>query len=83
MQADPEDIKKWQAIANRRQAILPTEFKFVSKNEIAIYCGGCLNGFVRPLIVGQNDPVIICPKCQKRNYVPIDWNITKRSRQRY
>lgn len=55
MQPSEEDIKHWQEIARKRNAILPYQF-------------------IRPLIVGQNDPVYVCPSCQSRNYIPIDWN---------
>ncbi len=78
MQPTPEDIKKWQEIAKRRGAILPFQFQFVSKKELTIVCGSCKSSFTRPLIVGQNDPVYVCPSCQNRNYVPIDWNIIRR-----
>ena len=78
MQPTPGDIKKWQEIAKRRSAILPLQFQFVSKKEISIICGKCNSSFVRPMIVGQNDPIYVCQNCNSRNYVPIDWNILRR-----
>ena len=78
MQPSQEDIKRWQQIAQRRNAILPVQFQFINKKEISIACGECGNSFIRPLIVGQNDPIYVCASCSKRNYIPIDWNITRR-----
>ena len=78
MQAGEEDIKRWQEIARRRNAILPLSFQFISRKEILIICGNCQTSFNRPLIIGQFDPVFICPHCENRNYVPIDWNVTRR-----
>ena len=78
MQPTPEEIKKWQDIAKRRNAILPRQFQFVTKKEISVICGSCTSSFVRPLIIGHNDPIYVCPNCQNRNYIPIDWNITRR-----
>ena len=78
MQPTPEEIKKWQEIAKRRNAILPRQFQFITKKEILVICGSCSSQFTRPLIIGHNDPVYVCPDCQNRNYIPIDWNITRR-----
>ncbi len=78
MEATPEDIKKWQEIAKRRSAILPRQFQFVTKKEISVICGSCSCQFTRPLITGQNEPIYVCPDCQNRNYIPIDWNIIRR-----
>ena len=78
MQPTEEDIKKWQDIAKRRNAILPMEFEFVTKKDVSIVCGNCRSSFVRPLVIGQNDPVYVCPSCSKRNYLPIDWNVYRR-----
>lgn len=77
MQPLEEDIKRWQEIAQRRNAILPFEFRFVSRKEVRVTCGKCTSSFIRPLIVGQSDPIYVCPNCQSRNYVPIDWNIIR------
>ena len=78
MQPSQEEIKQWQDIAKRRNAILPVQFQLVTKKDILIICGNCRSNFTRPLIVGQNDPVYVCPQCSNRNYIPIDWNITRR-----
>ncbi len=78
MKPHEEDVKRWQEIAKRRNAILPIQFKLVGKKEVIVTCGNCGSSFTRPLITGQNDPIYVCPQCQKRNYVPIDWNVTRR-----
>ena len=78
MQPTEEDMKRWQEIAKRRNAILPVQFQFVSKKDISVICGKCNTSFMRPLIIGQNDPIYVCPKCSSRNYIPIDWNIIRR-----
>ena len=78
MQPTEEDIKKWDEIAKRRNSILPWQFEFVSKRDISVICGNCKDSFIRPLIVGQNDPIYVCPKCSKRNYIPIDWNVHRK-----
>ena len=78
MQPTEEELRKWQQIAERRNAILPMRFTLLSKKEISIDCGNCTEEFTRPLIVGQNDPIYVCPSCNSRNYVPIDWNVTRR-----
>ena len=78
MKPTEEDIKRWQQIAQRRSAILPAQFQVINKKEISIICGGCGIPFVRPLIIGQNDPVYVCTSCTKRNYVPIDWNVMRK-----
>lgn len=75
MEPTKEDIQKWQEIAKRRNAILPFQFQFLSKKEINIVCGKCNAPFTRPLILGQNDVVYVCPVCKSRNYIPVDWNI--------
>ena len=77
MQPTEEDINRWTEIAKRRNAILPNQFQFISKKEISIICGNCRSSFMRPLIVGQNDPIYVCPNCNSRNYIPIDWNIIR------
>ena len=78
MQPSHEDIIKWQDIAKRRNAILPMQFQFITKKDIFITCGNCETSFTRPLIVGQNDPVYVCEKSSKRNYIPIDWNVHRK-----
>ena len=78
MKPTEEDIRKWHEIAQRRSAILPIQFEFISKRDISVICGSCENSFIRPLITGQNDPVYVCPKCSKRNYIPIDWNVQRK-----
>ena len=77
MKPTEEDIKRWSDIAKKRNAILPFEFKLLSKKDIAVVCGSCRTSFMRPLIIGQGDPVYVCPNCQNRNYIPIDWNIIR------
>lgn len=78
-----DDIEQWQQIANRRNAILPYQFSFRGRKEVIIICGSCQENFVRPLIVAQNDPIYVCPRCQNRNYVPVDWNVIRRKRSNY
>lgn len=78
MEPTEEDIRQWEEIAQRRSAILPVQFEFISKRDISVICGNCKSSFIRPLISGQNDPVYVCPKCSKRNYIPIDWNIPRK-----
>ena len=78
MQPTNEDIQHWQQVAKRRNAILPGSFQFLPKKDVQVVCGNCGSSFIRPLIVGHNDPIYVCPKCQNRNYVPIDWNVTRR-----
>jgi len=77
MQAEDEDIKRWRQIAQRRNAILPYQFQFLSKKEIYITCGSCKCSFTRALIAGQHDPAYVCPNCQNRNYIPIEWNVKR------
>ena len=77
MQPTEQDIKKWQEIAKRRNAILPMQFQLLGKKDISIICGKCQTSFTRPLITGQNDPVYVCTACNSRNYIPIDWNVTR------
>ena len=77
MQPTEDDLKRWQEIAQRRNAILPAQFEFLSKKDISLKCGNCKSFFTRPMIVGQNDPVFVCPSCQSRNYIPIDWNLIR------
>lgn len=81
MEPTKEDLKRWQEIAKRRNSILPVQFQFLSKKDISITCGNnsCGSSFVRPLILGQNDPTYVCPNCQRRNYIPIDWNVTRKN----
>ena len=74
MQPSEEDLKHWQEIAKRRNAIMPLQFKLLTKKDISVTCGKCNSSFMRPIIVGQNDPIYVCPSCQSRNYIPIDWN---------
>lgn len=78
MQPTEEEIKKWQDIAKKRNAILPIQFQFLSRKEISITCGNCQSGFTRPMIVGEQDPIYVCPSCSKRNYIPINWNVIRR-----
>ena len=78
MQPSNEDILHWQEIAKRRKAILPKSFQFLSKKEVMVTCGKCTGQFRRPLIVGEVDPVYICPECCERNYLPIDWNVVRK-----
>lgn len=78
MQPTEEEIKKWQEIAKRRNAILPSVFQILSKKEISIACGKCQTNFTRPLIVGEQDPIYVCPNCSCRNYIPINWNVVRR-----
>lgn len=78
MKPTEEDIKKWQEIANRRNAILPLGFEFIGRKEIVVLCGKCGVSFRRPLIAGERDPIYVCPECNSRNYIPIDWNVIRR-----
>lgn len=77
MQPSEEDLKRWKEIAGRRNAILPREFKILTKKDISVACGNCNVPFMRPLIAGQNDPVYVCPHCTKRNYIPVDWYVIR------
>lgn len=83
MQPSQEDFKKWEAIAQRRSAILPFQFELIGRKEIIIICGKCKASFVRPLIIAQNDPIYVCPECLQRNYIPIDWNVIRKPGRRY
>lgn len=83
MQPSQDDIKKWEAIAQRRNAILPFQFQLIGRKEVVIICGSCKSNFVRPLIIAQNDPIYVCPSCSKRNYLPIDWNVVRIPKRRY
>ena len=78
-----EEIKQWDEIAQRRNAILPFQFQLIQNKEVVIICGNCKTPYQRPLIIAQNDPVFVCPGCQMRNYVPIDWNVIRRRRSSY
>lgn len=78
-----DDIRSWNEIAKRRNAILPYNFQVLSKKEASITCGNCQSSFRRPLITAQNDPIYVCPSCAKRNYLPIDWNVVRVRRKRY
>lgn len=74
MQPTEEDIKKWDEIAKRRNAILPWQFEIISRKDILVICGSCKTSFTRPIISGRSDPIYVCPQCSKRNYIPIDWS---------
>lgn len=78
MQPSEDDIRRWQEVAKRRNAILPYQFQFLSKKDIHVTCGSCKDSFMRPMIAGQHDPVYVCTNCQSRNYVPIEWNVKRR-----
>lgn len=79
----PEDIEHWKQLAERRNAILPYQFEVLPSKEASIYCGECRTHYVRPMIVAENNPVFVCPSCQARNYIPIDWNVIRRRRSNY
>lgn len=83
MHPTEDDIKNWNEIAKRRNAILPSNFQILSKKEVSITCSNCQSSFRRPLIIAQNDPIYVCPSCAKRNYVPIDWNVIRVRKNRY
>lgn len=83
MSTSEDDIRRWNEIAKKRNAILPIKFQILSNKEIIIVCGKCQSAFRRPLIVAQNDPIFVCPSCQIRNYIPIDWNVIRKRKGRY
>lgn len=72
MQPSPEELKEWAEIAERRNAILPRSIN-VRGRYITIVCGTCSVNFDRKLLPGRNDPVYVCPNCESRNYVPVEW----------
>jgi DNA-directed RNA polymerase subunit RPC12/RpoP len=72
MQPSPEEIREWAEIALRRNAILPRSIN-INGRYISIICGSCGRTFDRKLLPGRNDPVYVCPDCESRNYVPVEW----------
>lgn len=71
-QPSPEELQEWSQIAERRKAILPVSVHIRGKF-IGIVCGACQTNFDRKLLPNRNDPVYVCPDCNERNYVPVEW----------
>lgn len=71
-QPSPEELAQWRAIAEKRKAILPNSVEMRGR-WIAITCGYCSSRFERKLLPQRNDPVYVCPQCQSRNYIPVEW----------
>ena len=69
---DPEELREWQANAEQRRAILPSQFG-IRGHYVQLICGHCKGDFTRKMLPQRNDPVYVCPKCNSRNYVPIQW----------
>lgn len=72
MQPTPEELEEWANNAARRNAVLPETLQIAGR-QVGIVCGSCHTAFQRTLIPKRNDPVYICPACNARNYVPVEW----------
>ena len=70
----PEELAEWYQNAARRNAILPARIE-VRGHYVNISCSlpACQHTFKRKLLPQRNDPVYVCPQCQSRIYVPIEW----------
>jgi len=68
----PEELEEWQRTAAKRRAVLPTMLEMRGRN-VLITCGSCQEVFSRALLPNRNDPVYVCPNCQNRNYIPVEW----------
>lgn len=70
----PEELQEWLSTAARRNAILPARIE-VRGHYITVVCGNaiCQEIFNRKLLPNRNDPILICPSCQQRIYIPIKW----------
>jgi DNA-directed RNA polymerase subunit RPC12/RpoP len=70
----PEELYEWQINAQNRRAILPIRIEIKGR-----YCtmlcsqGNCGQSFTRKLLPQRNDPVFVCPGCNSRIYVPVEW----------
>ncbi len=74
MQPSPEEIQEWQEAAAKRNSILPYSMN-IKGRYVDIICGNdnCSAEFTRKMLPGRNEPVFVCPGCNIRNYVPIEW----------
>jgi hypothetical protein len=70
----PEELMEWAANAQRRNAILPYRFQ-IKGRYTTITCGNnnCYEVFTRKILPGRNDPVYVCPRCNLRIYLPVEW----------
>lgn len=70
----PEELIEWLQNAQRRNAILPSRFE-IQKRYATIACGNpnCGEVFTRKMLPGRNDPVYVCPGCNARIYIPVEW----------
>ncbi len=72
MQPTPEEIQEWAQAAAARNACLPITIQMAGRY-VTLVCGNCENVFKRKMLPGRDDPVFVCPNCNARNYVPIQW----------
>jgi DNA-directed RNA polymerase subunit RPC12/RpoP len=68
----PEELDEWARTAAKRHAILPESIQ-IKGLYITVLCGHCSTQFTRKLLPNRNDPVYVCPACNSRNYVPVEW----------
>jgi|LakMenEpi03Aug12_release.lakeMendotaPanAssembly.Ray.scaffolds.fasta_scaffold2616078_1 hypothetical protein len=70
----PEELLEWATNAQRRNAILPYRFQ-IQGRYTTINCGNsnCNEVFTRKILPGRNDPVYVCPGCNLRIYLPVEW----------
>lgn len=70
----PEELAEWQYTAARRNAILPLRMR-IAKGHATLVCGhpDCHYEYTRKLLPNRNDPILVCPVCGSRNYLPVEW----------
>jgi hypothetical protein len=70
----PEELQEWFITATKRNAILPSTI-YINGHYVTVTCGNqeCLEKYTRKLLPNRNDPIMVCPLCHGRNYVPVEW----------
>ena len=70
----PEELQEWYRNATNRNAILPIRIE-IKGRYCTMVCSidECQHVFTRKLLPHRNDPVYVCPNCNARIYVPVEW----------
>jgi hypothetical protein len=70
----PEKKAEWRQRAAAKGGIVPHFFE-VFPQKVELQCGGCRHSFKRPLLFNQNEPLIACPNCTAKNWVPVTFDL--------